>query len=53
MAFREHIAGCIISRSELPEVLGASGTNLLDDILNEDVRIKNGRQIKTAEKLIG
>ena len=52
MASREHIARCAMSRLELTETLGANGTNPLDDILNEDVTIKEGRGIKTAEEMI-
>ena len=39
VASREHIVRCAMSRLELTAVLDINGTNPLDDILNEDIRI--------------
>ena len=52
VASREHIARCAMSRLELTATPSANGTNPLDDILNEDITMKEGRGVKTAEEII-
>ena len=52
VASREHIARCATSRLETTEALCDNGTNPLDNILNEDATIREGRGIKTTEEII-
>lgn len=51
-ASREHIDRCATSILELPKALSTNYTNPLYDVLNDDVMIRKGRRIKTAEESI-
>lgn len=48
-AFREYIDRCAMSKLEKQEPPSTRGTNPLDNILNENATIEEGRLVKTQK----